>query len=136
MKNPTRSSVLIRWTTAAAAACLLFSGCTGGDPEPVAAAVPSGLPTEVRVVEGTVANQVAAPEGGSWSFSVAVADAAGQRQAVDELIAAGWEVTGSNEAPDRSTFTLSDGARNATLVLTEVDGHPTVVYNIVDLAAG
>lgn len=110
-------------------AALALTGCTAA-PE----GAPDGLPRSVPVVEGVISSQVSLPEQGNWSFSVEVADAGAQQATVRLMVDKGWELIGKNEASSHSTFALQKGPQNASVLFTDVDGKPNVLYNIIDTA--
>ena len=104
-----------------------LTGCTGG---PKTASAPSGVPTAVAVVPGDVDNLVK-NQGKNWSFTVTVADEASQKDAVTALKDAGFRVLGEKTANGSTTTSLTNDSYNVTVVATERDGKPIVVYNIV-----
>lgn len=110
-------------------AALILVGCTGTPSD-----LPSGLPEGLPVAAGEVSNQVSVPDEGNWSFSVAVADAEAQQAAVTTMTDDGWTLVGENVGESQSTYALTKGTQNASVLLTSINGDPVVVYNLIDTA--
>lgn len=110
-------------------AIISLSACTG-DSRPES--LPSALPDTVVVPDGTVGNQVSAPDRGNWSFSLVVADDAAQESALQKMVDEGWTLNDENRG-EESVFALSRETQNATLKFTKIAGEPAVIYNVLDL---
>lgn len=124
MRNRLRTALV----AGAIGAVIALSGCTASEPD---RGLPTGMPESVSVADGTVSDAVS--EKRNWSFVLTVADEAAQKAAVSALTRDGFTKVSTSSSKIARTYALTNAkdGTNVTLVLTERNGKPAVVYTIV-----
>lgn len=123
-----------RLVAVAGVALLLGVGLSGCQGSTANTNTPKGLPEAVVTVPGDVSNAVT-PDKNNWSYTVEVADAKAQQEAVTKLKDNGFKVLGEAEAEGRKTYSLTNEKENinATLVLAKEGKKYLVIYNVIKL---
>lgn len=115
----------------------LLTGCTdnaGAQEARPSVALPSAFPADFAVADGKIVEADAMGDTG-WAVTVVVKDEAAQKQAVSDLEKEGYVMHGSNTGDKKiQSFSLNNGERTVTVVLTQADGEFLVDYSFAPMS--
>ncbi|MFC4222582.1 hypothetical protein [Lysinibacter cavernae] len=114
----------------------LLAGCTdggGAQESRPAVSLPAEFPSDFTVTDGKIIEADTMGDDG-WAVTVVVNDEAAQKRAVSDLEQEGYVIHGSNTDDKKiQSFSLNNGERTVTVVLTQADGEFLVDYSFASM---